>query len=1102
MPQTLAQMWKAKYPGAYDDLSDNDLDKMVRSKFPGSYDDIPSSEPTFGSRAMDAAKGFGKMIGDTAKNVVSDLPETAGRVIGNGPAALLTGKSMRGQMAAPLVEAAKNPASIPESLGIPVSNIREDIKGGNLGAGLFDTGMAALAVAGGYHGLKSAFKKTPTVAPPVTETPIVEAPVSEGQRLLGTGHAMNNAGNPALQLGPHVEAPSFIGTPSGRVAHVGDTSGIMEALNAERPSTTVDPFDQVGRTDVGSLPDKAATPVTFNERHGEPKPSSPELGMRTTPGGKAIFDLAPNSVRYGESGQFGGEQFDLAPNRTVMPPDHVPTPLEIMSNIYDEMDRKAGVPETVVKAPEHMPEVNAPDNPSAPMISRADKLKQLGLAVEPPAPRGALTQDLVGNAGKGKSLLEIQKEAAQAATEVADVKPATPQVSFKDKLVGGIKDLKDAAGVKYRSGLKFATSLPELKDAIQTWVKAGQTAPLQGEAVKLKFRDSIGHLTANDYPQYQADIAAGKYGNVRKYFDDKLQWLKSNGVMLDRKENYLPQLWDNTPDEINKVFGKTDKTGKTINTNAPFTHQSIYQNYTEGINAGLKPKLSPLELMQWYETRANKLVADRNLFNYLKGQGYIAPKGMGPQGWETISPDHIPSSWKIGENAKTGASEFGGTNWTTDPKLKRVLERFMVRDKTDGFAKIAGIESKLERSVLSSGLVPKTAINAYGIWQTGRAGLEGGVERLGTALKYMVNPAKGEAFLKGNLDKMIGWNKDGANFRLPTDPEPIFKDPSGKGRTIKEGVNKVINKQYEWFEKPLYDKMLPALKLTALEDNLAKFQAKGMDEAAARRAAVDYVGKMYGDINYDLLFRNPQFQNMLRIGLLAPGIAESNIGLAKAIPKGVYNTIKAIAGRGPSDPIHQAYTQASGRLMAAYAAANVVNMMTTGKPMWSNKPGHEFDIVIGETAEGQPRYLRPFGTAFDFFKVPVQVAMATIQDGNPLDNLMRVTTNKASLLGREGINLIKGEDMQGRVLATARDNKDKFGNVISTPQVLGNTLNDASGNSMPQWAQAITGLATGQGVEKSIMGGSELPVSYGYAPKPKKIPGVTFNKGMFKPQVR
>ncbi len=42
--QTLAQMVRAKYPGAYDDLTDQQLESQVRAKFPGTYDDLPTTQ--------------------------------------------------------------------------------------------------------------------------------------------------------------------------------------------------------------------------------------------------------------------------------------------------------------------------------------------------------------------------------------------------------------------------------------------------------------------------------------------------------------------------------------------------------------------------------------------------------------------------------------------------------------------------------------------------------------------------------------------------------------------------------------------------------------------------------------------------------------------------------------------------------------------------------------------------------------------------------------------------------------------------------------------------------------------------------------------------
>lgn len=97
MPQTLAQLVRAKHPGAYDDLSDQALESSVRAKFPGVYDDLPTTpddrgNPVFRATnkpVMDSALDFGKEatagvnpvnIYHALKGIVGDLHGTVRQV--------------------------------------------------------------------------------------------------------------------------------------------------------------------------------------------------------------------------------------------------------------------------------------------------------------------------------------------------------------------------------------------------------------------------------------------------------------------------------------------------------------------------------------------------------------------------------------------------------------------------------------------------------------------------------------------------------------------------------------------------------------------------------------------------------------------------------------------------------------------------------------------------------------------------------------------------------------------------------------------------------------------------------------------------------------
>lgn len=79
-PQTLAQRVRTKYPGAYDDLTDQQLEAQVKAKFPGAYDDVPTtpSKPaaavsTQESEQPGTVERFGKALFQNTLMPVVDL---------------------------------------------------------------------------------------------------------------------------------------------------------------------------------------------------------------------------------------------------------------------------------------------------------------------------------------------------------------------------------------------------------------------------------------------------------------------------------------------------------------------------------------------------------------------------------------------------------------------------------------------------------------------------------------------------------------------------------------------------------------------------------------------------------------------------------------------------------------------------------------------------------------------------------------------------------------------------------------------------------------------------------------------------------------------
>ena len=84
--QTLAQLVRAKYPGAYDKLSDQQLEAAVVAKYPGAYDSVPKTPAPSGSAqpssalgtAEDVATGFAKGAAHTALDLGSAVDAVPG----------------------------------------------------------------------------------------------------------------------------------------------------------------------------------------------------------------------------------------------------------------------------------------------------------------------------------------------------------------------------------------------------------------------------------------------------------------------------------------------------------------------------------------------------------------------------------------------------------------------------------------------------------------------------------------------------------------------------------------------------------------------------------------------------------------------------------------------------------------------------------------------------------------------------------------------------------------------------------------------------------------------------------------------------------------
>ena len=150
------------------------------------------------------------------------------------------------------------------------------------------------------------------------------------------------------------------------------------------------------------------------------------------------------------------------------------------------------------------------------------------------------------------------------------------------------------------------------------------------------------------------------------------------------------------------------------------------------------------------------------------------------------------------------------------------------------------------------------------------------------------------------------------------------------------------------YEKPLFDKMIPALKLEKYQDVKAGYIKGGMSEAKAGKEAAKFVNNLFGGFNWDQLGRSQDFKNVQRVFILAPDWLQTNIRLGGNMVKSLTTDI--------NNPAMSAYRKFSATAIGTYVLMNAINKMQSGHFMFENDPGHTFEIDTGTyTPEGRKK---------------------------------------------------------------------------------------------------------------------------------------------------
>lgn len=531
--------------------------------------------------------------------------------------------------------------------------------------------------------------------------------------------------------------------------------------------------------------------------------------------------------------------------------------------------------------------------------------------------------------------------------------------------------------------------------------------------------DAILELQAGKNPE--------KFKAIKDFTDGLFELEKKAGLLEPEnyRKNYLPQLWDNTPEQIEAVFKKT------VGKKAGFTKARLLEDYKTGIEAGLTPRYNTVsDLLESRFKSSQRALADKEFVDNLWKSGNAKTLDKAPPGWKTVD------------------LKYEGKPIAVPPEVAKLVQTY-TGEGSALLEKTAQFVSEAKQTILSAG-IPKTGWNFH-------TGVNVPVRRVAASKNpfsavidsviWNSNPKSAQHYIDNVVPKDVTDNllKAGLNIsRTAGDSGYGFKPKAGEG---------VISKARTTFDKlfseAAFDKVLPAHKLKVAWETYQNAIKKGVQSDEAYRIAADTANTIFGGVNPDTLGRSKDFQNVLRTFLLAPDWLESNINIAR-------RTGGLLNPKNWADPAYAPYKRFAVNAAGMYTSFAMLNKAMSGHWPWENGAGQEFNLATGSYDErGRERMIPAFGTAFDFVRIPLQLVQGAAAGST--EDLFRPVRNRLSPPASAFTSLfLTGEDYRGNEIDTPGEIAGQVAQAVGVPSQITNIIGGLTGEQTPE--QVAAGL--------------------------------------------
>jgi len=442
---------------------------------------------------------------------------------------------------------------------------------------------------------------------------------------------------------------------------------------------------------------------------------------------------------------------------------------------------------------------------------------------------------------------------------------------------------------------------------------------------------------------YQKGSPTPYSDDILKAFNKKYDEAIEAGFDVPFRENYLPQVYKNSREDVMEAMGKyltdMDVPQKKINDylggiaelpaevsaglklNPSFTKARAFPDYETAMKYGLTPKYShPAQLLAHYSEELSTAVGNKKLLDSLIETKKILPKAAAPRDWV-----RIPESMMDGEGF-------------VSPELGKVLNNlFGERGGIYGglekiFHTTGEISGKLQEFRLSGG-APKSTVNFFAISQGIKDLTAGDLKGASSLIKANTNKGTME-FFEANADTIREMAEAGRDLSKRTGAWRGMYRNIADSKISKEQLGKGFDKV---FNEKTFMSMMPMQEINTFKHAKAQAIKQGYSEVAAKEIAGETM-KVYHGISDQMAFRSQLTNDILKTFFFAPKFRETMIGF-------VGNTIKS-ATTQVGNPAYAKNRKYLTGLVISYALYDQLNMALNGHHLKDNPDYRKQSVQI------------------------------------------------------------------------------------------------------------------------------------------------------------